>query len=105
MIPGAFTGHALHADRRACPRRDHFGVIVRRAASRAISIRELTPSFLRMWETWVATVRRDSNSLAAISGLDRPSPTSAATLVSVGVRLSQPLLARRCFACGPRRMP
>src|SRR5262249_48103787 len=97
MIPGAFTGHALHADRRACPvnhdprrihrtrlaydrracpRRDHFGVIVRRAASRAISIRELTPSFLRMWETWVATVRRDSSSLAAISGLDRPSPTS-----------------------------
>src|SRR5579859_1640029 len=77
----------------------------RRADSRAMSIRELTPSLRRMWETWVATVRRDSSSLVAISGLDRPSTTSAATLVSVGVRLSQPLRAWRCLACGPRRMP
>src|SRR5215831_6965206 len=44
-----------------------------------------------MWETWVATVRRESSSLAAISGLDMPSSTSLATVVSVGVRLSQPL--------------
>ena len=44
-----------------------------------------------MWETWVATVRRDSSSLAAISGLDNPSSTNAAILISVGVRLSQPL--------------
>src|SRR5215467_15545321 len=44
-----------------------------------------------MCETWVATVRRESSSLAAISGLDMPSSTSLATVVSVGVRLSQPL--------------
>ena len=36
-------------------------------------------------------VRRDSNSLAAISGLDSPASTSPAILVSVGVRLSHPL--------------
>ena len=58
-----------------------------------------------MWETCVATVRRDSSSRAAISGLDRPSSTNAAILISVAVRLSQPLCARRCLACGPRRMP
>ena len=70
-----------------------------------MSVRELTSSLRRMWETWVATVRRDSSSLAAISGLDSPSTTSAAILVSVAVRLSQPLRACRCLACGPRRMP
>jgi hypothetical protein len=43
-----------------------------------------------MRETWVAIVRRDSNSLAAISGLDSPASTSAAILVSVGVRHSYP---------------
>ena len=58
-----------------------------------------------MWETWVATVRRDSSSLAVISGLDNPSCTNAAILISVAVKLSQPLRARRCLACGPRRMP
>ena len=56
-----------------------------------MSVRECTPSFFKMWETWVATVRRESSSLAAISGLDMPSSTSLATVVSVGVRLSQPL--------------
>ena len=45
-----------------------------------------------MWETCVATVRRDSSSRAAISGLDSPSSTNAAILISVAVRLSQPLL-------------
>ena len=44
-----------------------------------------------MCETWVAIVRRDSNSVAAISGFDNPASTSAAILVSVGVRLSHPL--------------
>ena len=43
-----------------------------------------------MCETWVAIVRRDSNSVAAISGFDNPASTSAAILVSVGVRLSHP---------------
>jgi len=66
--------------------------MVRNAASRAMSVRECTPSFFRMWETWVATVRLDSNSLAAISGLDIPPSTSAAILDSAGVRLSQPLV-------------
>ena len=78
---------------------------LRRADSRAMSVRELTSSFFRMWETCVATVRRDSSSRAAISGLDSPSSTNAAILISVAVRLSQPLCARRCLACGPRRMP
>ena len=50
-------------------------------------------------------MRRDSSSRAAISGLDRPSPMNAAILVSVAVRLSQPLCACRCLAWGPRRMP
>ncbi len=58
-----------------------------------------------MWETCVATVRRDSISRAAISGLDSPSSTNAATFISVAVRLSQPLRACRCLARGPRRMP
>jgi hypothetical protein len=49
-------------------------------------------------ETWVATVRRDRKSLAAISGLGKPSSTSAAIFVSAGVRLSQPLRACRCLA-------
>ena len=49
--------------------------MVRKAATRAISVRELTSSFFKMCETWVATVRRDSSSLAAISGLDNPSST------------------------------
>ena len=44
-----------------------------------------------MCETWVAIVRRDSNSLAAISGFDSPASSSTAILVSVGVRLSHPL--------------
>ncbi len=48
------------------PRRDHFDAVVRKAASRAMSVREWTSSFFRMWETWVATVRRDRESLAAI---------------------------------------
>src|SRR6266702_1448932 len=87
------------------PRCRHLGAMVRKADSLAISIREWTSSFFRMWETWVATVRRDSSSLAAISGLDNPSSTNAAILISVAVRLSQPLRARRCLACGPRRMP
>src|ERR1700727_1789796 len=56
-----------------------------------------------MWETWVATVRRDSISRAAISGFDNPSWTNAAILISVAVRLSQPLFARRRLACGPLR--
>ena len=79
--------------------------MLRRADSLAMSVRELTSSFFRMWETWVATVRRDRSSRAAISGLDSPSSTKAAILISVAVRLSQPLRARRCLACGPRRMP
>ncbi len=58
-----------------------------------------------MCETCVATVRRDSSSRAAISGLDRPSSTNAAIFTSVAVRLSQPVRARRCLARGPRRMP
>ena len=41
-----------------------------------------------MRETRVAIVRRHGNSVAAISGLDSPSPASSAILVSVGVRLS-----------------
>ena len=58
-----------------------------------------------MWETWVATVRRDSISRTAISGLDNPPCTKAAILISVAVSLSQPLCARRSLAGGPRRMP
>jgi hypothetical protein len=53
-----------------------------------------------MCETWVAIVRRDSNSLAAISGFDSPASTSAAILDSVGVRLSHPLRACRFFTSG-----
>ncbi len=78
--------------------------MLRRADSQAISVREWTSSFYRMWETWVATVRRDSSSLAAISGFDNPSSTKAAIFISVAVRLSQPLRACRCLACGPRRI-
>jgi hypothetical protein len=63
--------------------------------SRAMSIREWTSSFFRMCETWVAMVRRDSKSRAAISGLD-PSSARAAILISVAVRLSQALRARQC---------
>ena len=71
--PQRFTVPTKHIRRFTRPA--HFGAMVRRAASRAISVRELTSSFFRMWETWVATVRRDSSSLAAISGLDNPSST------------------------------
>ena len=74
--------------------------MVRRADSRAMPIRERTLSFFRMWVTWVATVRRDISSLAPISGLDNPSSTNAAIVISVAVRLSQPLRACRCLACG-----
>jgi hypothetical protein len=83
----------------------NLGARVRRANSRAMSVRVWTSSFFKMWETWIATVRRDSTSLTAISGLDSPSATKAAILISVGVRLSQPLRACRCLARGPRRMP
>ena len=86
-------------------RHPYLDALVRRADSRAMSVREWTSSFFKMLDTWVATVRRDSSSLAAISGLDSPSATNAAILISVAVRLSQPLRARRCLACGPRRMP
>jgi hypothetical protein len=55
-----------------------------------------------MCETWVSIVRRDSNSLAAISGFDSPASSSAAILVSVGVRPSHLPRARRLFATGPR---
>ena len=55
-----------------------------------------------MCEAWVATVRRDTSSLAAISGLDKPSSTSVAILISVAVRLSQPLRACRCSPRGMR---
>ena len=99
-VPTQDPGGLLPPDPRRSPRREGtqrgFAGDVRR---------ELTPSFFRMWETCVATVRRDSSSLAAISGLDSPSSTNAATLTSVGVRLSQPLSARRCLECGPRLMP
>ena len=97
--PGA-TGHALRAKntgRRGAAgtapllSRAHLDAVVRKAASRAMSIREWTSSFFRMWETWVATVRWDRNSLAAICGLVNPPSTSAAIFVSAGVRLSQPL--------------
>jgi hypothetical protein len=37
--------------------------------------------------------------------LDSAEATSRATFSSVGVRLLQPLSARRCRARGPRRMP
>jgi len=40
-----------------------------------------------MRETWVAILRRGSNSMAAISRLDSPAPASPAILVPVGVRL------------------
>lgn len=53
-----------------------------------------------MLETWVPMVREDTISLSAICGLDRPCATSAATLISVGVRLSQPLRARRWLTRG-----
>ncbi len=99
------AAHSPHRTRQRHPHPDHLGPTVRRADSRAMSIREWTSSFFRMWETWVATVRRDSSNLAAISGFDSPSSTNAAILISVAVRLSQPLRARRCLACGPRRMP
>lgn len=81
------------------------GDTVRSADSLAMSVREATPSFFKMCETWVDTVRLDSMSLAAISGFDCPSATIPATLTSVSVRLSQPLTARRCLECGPRWMP
>src|SRR5258708_28955826 len=51
----------------------------RRAASRAMSIRELTPSFRRMWVTWGPPIRRVRRSLGTISGLDKTSPTNPAT--------------------------
>ncbi len=40
-----------------------------------VSARDWAPSLARMCETWVCTVLRDNNSSAAMSGLDRPSPT------------------------------
>jgi len=52
----------------------------------------------------MAMVRWDSSSLAAISGLDMPSSTKVAILISVAVRPSQPLRGRRCLACGSYRM-
>ena len=69
---------------------------IAQGAFSAMSIRELTLSFLSMCETCVAMVRRDSSSRAEISGFDGPSSTNAAILIFVAVRLPQPLCARRC---------
>ena len=41
-----------------------------------------------MCETWVAIVRRDSHSVAAIFRLDCPAPNWTAILVPVGVNVS-----------------
>src|ERR1019366_1552842 len=57
---------------------------------RMISAREWAPSLDKMCETWVCTVLRDKNSSAAMSGLDRPTATRRAILVSVGGRASRP---------------
>ena len=70
-----------------------------------MSVLVVTFSFFRMCDTCVATVRRESMSRAAISGLDSPSSTKAATLSSASVSESHPLTARRCLLCGPRLMP
>src|SRR5260370_28696599 len=59
-------------------------------ASRAISARDRAPSLARMWETCVSTVLRDSQSSAAMSGLDCPSATSYAIFASVGVSAELP---------------
>lgn len=74
----------FHQTRDRGARRHHLGVTVRKADLRAMSVRELTPSLFRTWETWVATVRGESSSLAPISGLDSPSSMNDATLISVG---------------------
>ena len=58
-----------------------------------------------MCETWVAIVRRDSNSVAAISGFDNPASTSAAILVSVGVRLSHPPACNRATSAAAPSEP
>jgi hypothetical protein len=66
----------------------------RRAARAASSAREEMPSLWKMLVRWVVTVRREMNMRAAICGLDRPSATAWATVISVRVRLSQPSPAR-----------
>src|SRR3989440_57274 len=68
-------------------------------------MREPYPSLARMFETWVCTVLRDSSISAAMSGLERPWATSAATRTSVGVNASHPLVGRRRIVLGPRRTP
>ena len=62
----------------------------RRAAWEASSLREVTPSLAKMCSRWVLTVERPIRSRVAISGLVRPSATSATTCSSVGVRLAHP---------------
>jgi len=47
--PGGSTGHAAGAS--PFPRRGHFDAMARKTASRAMSVREWTSSFFRMWET------------------------------------------------------
>jgi hypothetical protein len=51
-----------------------------------------------MWEMYVCTVRRDMNMPRAMSDVESPLATSAATLTSVGVSASQPEVGR-----GPSR--
>ena len=70
---GSPAGSRAGAVEPGCPRRltarterardrrgDHLDAMVRRADSRAMSVRECTSSFFRMCDTWVPTVRRES---------------------------------------------
>jgi hypothetical protein len=45
-----------------------------------------------MFGTWLCTVRRDSHSAVAMSGLDRPTATRSAIFNSVAVSAAQPVV-------------
>jgi len=69
----------------------------------AISTRERTPVLVMMCDTWVCTVRGEMNSRPPISGLVRPSRTSAAIRFSVSVSPAHPRwpVARPAAGAGP----
>jgi hypothetical protein len=71
------------------------------AAFRTASPRLAAPSLRRIADTWLSTVRGDTNSLCAISALRSPSATSARISLS---RAVNPAGFVRVEGLGPRRM-
>jgi hypothetical protein len=53
-------------------------------SSCASSPRAVTPAFVKMFRKWKATVRCDTQHLAAMSLLDMPWPTNSATAAPSG---------------------